>query len=288
MIKKKLHGIIIEKYSDMQKAYTCHRLIDEAEKNGISLKILGIHDISIVDNEVYYKGSKVGPFDFAINRYKWGNIKHEISQLAARQYNNQNKFEKFINKYQQVKEILPNTFLMPKYCLSTATKEFDYFFTVLGKPFVAKGLESSEGNEVFLIRSQEELKDLINQFDENKEWLFQEFISSSFGRDLRLFVIRGKVIASMTRRAVEGFRANVSLGATVEKYEITQEMEKIAQDIYDQTHLDFLGIDLLFGDEKLYFCEINVMPGIEGIERATGVNVAKKIIETIEGDFKNE
>ena len=65
-------------------------------------------------------------------------------------------------------------------------------------------------------------------------------------------------------------------------------MEKIAQDIYDQTHLDFLGIDLLFGDEKLYFCEINVMPGIEGIERATGVNVAKKIIETIEGDFKNE
>ena len=61
-----------------------------------------------------------------------------------------------------------------------------------------------------------------------------------------------------------------------------------AKDIYEQTGLDFLGIDLLFGKDKPYFCEINVMPGIEGMERATGVNVAGAIMDTIIGDFQDD
>lgn len=72
----------------------------------------------------------------------------------------------------------------------------------------------------------------------------------------------------------------------MEPYEITPELRAAAEDIYRQTGLDFLGIDLLFGENKPYFCEINVMPGIEGIERATGVNIAKRIMETIKGDFE--
>ena len=71
----------------------------------------------------------------------------------------------------------------------------------------------------------------------------------------------------------------------MEAFEITPEIRQIAQDIYEQTRLDFLGIDLLFGKDKPYFCEINVMPGIEGIEKASGVNVAKRIVETIKSDF---
>ena len=77
----------------------------------------------------------------------------------------------------------------------------------------------------------------------------------------------------------------MALGASVEAFEITPGIRQIAKDIYEQTELDFLGIDLLFGKDKPYFCEINVMPGIEGIEKATGVNVAKKIVETIKNDF---
>ena len=58
--------------------------------------------------------------------------------------------------------------------------------------------------------------------------------------------------------------------------------------VTEQTGLDFLGIDLLFGREKPYFCEINVMPGLEGIEKASGINVAGKIIETIQSDFTSK
>ena len=90
----------------------------------------------------------------------------------------------------------------------------------------------------------------------------------------------------MQRKSQGDFRANVALGATVEPYSISEWIRQCAMDIYTQTGLDFLGIDLLFGEDKPYFCEINVMPGIEGIEKASGVNVARKIIETIKGDFE--
>ena len=97
--------------------------------------------------------------------------------------------------------------------------------------------------------------------------------------------VEGKVVACMQRKSQGDFRANVALGASVEPFEITPQIRQIAKDIYNQTGLDFLGIDLLFGKDKPYFCEINVMPGIEGIETATGVNVAKRIMETIHNDF---
>ena len=92
----------------------------------------------------------------------------------------------------------------------------------------------------------------------------------------------------MQRKSKEDFRANVALGASVEPYEITPQIKEIARDIYEQTKLDFLGIDLLFGEDKPYFCEINVMPGLEGIESSSGINIAKLIIESIKGDFADD
>ena len=92
----------------------------------------------------------------------------------------------------------------------------------------------------------------------------------------------------MQRTSQGDFRANVALGASVKPYPVTSGIRTIAADIYEQTGLDFLGIDLLFGREKPYFCEINVMPGLEGIEKASGINVAGKIIETIQSDFTSK
>ena len=144
------------------------------------------------------------------------------------------------------------------------------------------------GEEIALIESEADLQRLIDRYGPQKEWLFEEYIGSSYGRDIRFYSIRGEVVACMQRRSNGDFRANVALGASVEPYEITEEIRTIAKDIYEQTGLDFLGIDLLFGTDKPYFCEINVMPGIEGIEKASGKNVAERIIETIKGDFEDE
>ena len=283
-----LHGYIIEKYNCMKNAYTCNRLVSEAKNAGIDLQIIGIHDTVLTEHGIFNNGKQLNSCDFVINRYKWGITKDEINKLAAKTYNSIEQFNIYINKYEQVKNLHSSAFIIPKYCMGTSLLSYEYLADYLGTPFVAKGLESSMGNEIFLVENKTFYKELADKYGQDKEWLFEEFISSSFGRDIRFYSIRGNVVACMQRKSKADFRANVALGASVEPYEITPQIRQIARDIYDQTKLDFLGIDLLFGTDKPYFCEINVMPGLEGIETSSGINIAKLIIDTIKGDFADE
>ena len=280
-----LKGYLVEKYNVMSNAYTCNRLVSEAAALDVDLRIVGIHDTMVTPDGLLNQGKILEPVDFVIHRYKWGREKDAINTLATRSYNPLTAYNIYINKFEQVRRLHSEAFLIPKYILGTSLLPFASIVERLGLPFVGKGLESSMGEEIVCIQNREDYEKLSVIYPASKEWLFEEFISESFGRDMRFYSIRGKAVACMQRRSQGDFRANVALGASVEPFEITPAIRTIAADIYEQTRLDFLGIDLLFGREKPYFCEINVMPGLEGIEKASGVNVAEKIIETIKSDF---
>ena len=292
-----LKGYLVEKYNNMSGAYTCNRLVEEAKVLGIDLRIIGIHDTYVVDGAVYNAGAPLEKRDFLIYRYKWGKVPSELSELVTRTYNPYTAFAKYVNKFEQVKSIRSEEFRVPRYILGTALLPYETIIETIGLPFVAKGLENSMGAEISLIQTPDDYKKLSVEYDMSKEWLFEEYISTSYGRDLRFYSIRGNAVAAMVRKSQGDFRANVALGASVESYSITPKLQKIAADIYAQTKLDFLGIDLLFGKEPeagkdiediLYFCEINVMPGIEGIEEASGQNIAGHILRTIKEDFDIE
>lgn len=280
-----LKGYLVEKYNVMSNAYTCNRLVSEAAALDVDLRIVGIHDTMVTPDGLLNQGKILEPVDFVIHRYKWGREKDAVNALATRSYNPLTAYNIYINKFEQVRRLHSEAFLIPKYILGTSLLPFASIVERLGLPFVGKGLESSMGEEIVCIQNREDYEKLSVIYPASKEWLFEEFISESFGRDMRFYSIRGKAVACMQRRSQGDFRANVALGASVEPFEITPAIRTIAADIYEQTRLDFLGIDLLFGREKPYFCEINVMPGLEGIEKASGVNVAEKIIETIKSDF---
>lgn len=280
-----LKGYLIEKYNVMSNAYSCNRLVAEAAARDVDLRIIGVHDTMITSDSVLNHGIKLAPVDFVINRYKWGHEKDALNALAARSYNPLAAYNVYINKFEQVRRLHSEAFLVPKYILGTSLLPFASIVERLGLPFVGKGLESSMGEEIVCIRNLEDYEKLSVTYPIAKEWLFEEFISESYGKDMRFYSIRGEAVACMQRSSQGDFRANVALGASVEPFEITPAIRTIAGDIYKQTGLDFLGIDLLFGKEKPYFCEINVMPGLEGIEKASGVNVAGKIIDTIKSDF---
>lgn len=280
-------GYLIEKYNNMADAYTCARLMNEASKIGIKLELIGVHDTLIAEDGIYNNGIKLDLCDFVINRYKWGKAKDCLNKLGRRTYNPISSYNRYINKFEQISNIRSDAFIMPDYLLGTVQSDYQMIADRLGEAFVAKGLESSQGAQIYFISCEEDMKALLKENDPDKELLFEQYIKESAGKDIRLYSIRGNCIACMTRRSGSDFRANVALGASVEKYEITDDIRKAAKDIYIQTGLDFLGIDLLFGSEKPYFCEINVMPGIEGMEKATGVNVAGKVIETIAADLDN-
>ncbi|MEE3398916.1 MAG: hypothetical protein VZR64_05570 [Eubacterium sp.] len=292
-----LKGYLVEKYNNMSGAYTCNRLVEEAKVLGMDLRIIGIHDTYVVDGAVYNAGAPLEKRDFLINRYKWGKVPGELSELVTRTYNPYAAFAKYVNKFEQVKSIRSEEFRVPRYILGTALLPYETIIETIGLPFVAKGLENSMGAEISLIQTPDDYKKLSVEYDMSKEWLFEEYISTSYGRDLRFYSIRGNAVAAMVRKSQGDFRANVALGASVEPHAITPKLQKIAADIYAQTKLDFLGIDLLFGkspeeasdiEDELYFCEINVMPGIEGIEEASGQNIAGHILRTIKEDFEIE
>ncbi len=284
-MSKKLKGYLLARYTNMSNSYTCKRLVEEAEKLNIDLKTIGIHDVMICGNEIYHKNKNLDKVDFIINRHKHGNLKDKLNALGERSYNNINSFNIYLDKFLQMENISSPNFLKAKYFLATADKSFGEISDILSEPFIAKGLNGSEGNEVFLIKNTEDLKSLEKSYPRDKEILFQEFITTSIGRDIRLYAIKGDAVAAMLRRTEKDFRANFALGASVEAYPIDEKLRKIAEDIYRITKLDFVGIDLLFGENDLYFCEVNVMAGIRGIEKASGLNIAGKILESIRNDF---
>lgn len=282
----KLSGYIVEKYNNMTGAYTCHRLAEEARKRNIIIDIVGVHDCCLTPDGILNSSIRLNHRDFAINRYKWGMIKDEINKLVTRSYNPISIYDVFKNKFEQLKRLKSNAFSTPRHVLSTALLPYETLVWQIQPPFVAKGLENSMGREILLIENEEHYLELRSHYGIDKEWLFEEYIASSYGRDLRLFSIRGNAVACMMRKSKGDFRANVALGATVEPVEITPELQKIAAEIYSQTDLDFVGIDLLFAPEGYCLCEINVMPGLEGIEGASGINIAGLIIDMIISDFR--
>ncbi len=281
----KITGYILEDHNEMPWAYTCHRLIEEAKKADMDLRLIGIHQTVLEKDGPYNCGEKLENRDFIINRYKWNNVKDYVNQLCKLSYNELSSFNTYVDKALQLQKLDLKSVLMPDYIIGTALSGYSRIADRLGSVFVAKGLKSSMGREIFLIRNDDDLSTLAQEYGEDKEWLFEEYISTSAGRDMRLFSLRGEVIAAMERRSKDDFRANVALGAEVSALEISDVMRECAREIYEKTGLDLLGIDLLYGSDLPWFCEINVMPGIKGMEKATGVNVAGRMIGLIHDDI---
>ncbi|MBP5159841.1 MAG: hypothetical protein ILP10_06025 [Lachnospiraceae bacterium] len=291
-----ISGYIIEKYNNMTGAYTCNRLLEEGRKLGMRLDLVGVYDTFVAQDGVYNVGAAFGAGsataarklerrDFCVWRYKPGAIKREIAALADRSYNRQDAFEKYMSKYEQLKDIGSKAFRKPRFMLAKTDVPYEAVASRLDGRFVAKGLTSSMGREVFLVENEERYRALLQGFEPEKEWLFEEYIETSAGRDLRIYAVRGEAVACMERKSRGDFRANVALGAETKALPVTDEIRLAAKDIYEITGLDFAGIDLLFDRDGLCFCEVNITPGIEGIESASGVNIAGIVMETVRDDM---
>ena len=153
---------------------------------------------------------------------------------------------------------------------------------LLGYPIIVKECFGSFGQQVYKAENAEELMELVQRIG-TKPFLFQEFIHSSSGKDLRLQVVGGGVIAAMERNSDNGdFRANLTLGGSMIKYKPTVDQCELALHCCEEIGLDFAGVDLLFGeDDQMYVCEINSNAHFKNIYDCTGVNAAQSIMKHI-------
>lgn len=152
---------------------------------------------------------------------------------------------------------------------------------ILGLPIVVKSSFGSLGKEVFLARTESEVLSLMN-FLKGKPYIFQQFITSSFGRDVRIIVIGGKAFSSMMRKSSGDFRSNVGLGGCGYAYTPAPSFIDAAERAAKTLGLDYCGVDLLFGyDGEPVLCEVNSNAFFGEMEKVSGKNVAKAYAEHI-------
>lgn len=160
--------------------------------------------------------------------------------------------------------------------------------SVGGAPIILKLTASTHGNGVLLAETRKAAEALINAFRGiGSDFLVQEFIKEAGGSDIRCFVVGDKVIASMQRTAARGeYRSNLHRGGKAVVIKLRPEERSLAVRAAKVMGLDLAGVDIIRSSHGPLVIEVNSSPGLEGIEAATGIDVAGKIIEYIEVDSK--
>lgn len=185
-----------------------------------------------------------------------------------------------MNRVPQPKTVLiPLTFPRVGYTDCTFLEKIaDY----LGFPFIIKQCFGSFGAGVYLARNMEEAKAALMKTAGGAA-IAQQYIASSFARDIRAYVVGDKVAAAMLRHNESGdFRANVAQGGKADAYTLSEAQAALAVKTAQLLGCTFAGVDLLFGENgEMTVCEVNSNAHFAGISAATGVNIADKIIEAV-------
>lgn len=156
----------------------------------------------------------------------------------------------------------------------------------LGYPMVVKESFGSFGEQVYLVANREELV-AIRQKLKTSPHIYQQYIRSSKGRDVRLNVVGGKVVACMERFSEKDFRANIAQGGGARRFDPPAAFVQMAIKVCEILGADFAGVDLLFGEhDEPILCEVNSNAHIKGIKACTGINVAVPILKHIKACIK--
>ena len=179
---------------------------------------------------------------------------------------------------------MPRTVIAPKVYPNFSIAGTGYFERVLadfGLPMIIKEGHGSFGAKVYLIETEEAFFEKVESL-RGVDFVFQEFIASSRGRDIRVNTVGNRIVAAMYRHSETDFRANITNGGVAEPVELSDEQRQIALDAARAVGAEFAGVDLLFGPGgRPLVCEVNAAAHIRNIYNVTGINVADAMIEYI-------
>lgn len=279
--------------------YSTSRLVAAAEARG--------HEVTIVDYlrcymnitsrnpHVIYSGQKL-KFDSIIPRIGASHtfygtaVVRQFEMMGVFPANTSQAISRSRDKLRTLQLLARKGIGLPVTGFANSTKDIAGLMeTVGGAPLVIKLLEGTQGIGVVLAETKKAAESVIGAFiGLNANILVQEFIKESEGEDIRAFVIGNKIVASMRRKAPEGeFRSNLHRGGKAEAIKLTMEERSTAIQASKAMGLNVAGVDLMRSNHGPVVLEINSSPGLEGIEEATGVDVATKIIEFLEKNAKH-
>jgi ribosomal protein S6--L-glutamate ligase len=276
--------------------YSNRRLIEAANKRGHNAAFVNVGEcyIKVFSNDcevLYDDGQKLEKIDYVIPRIKpaitfYGTaIVRQFEVMGIKCLNDSEAITKSRDKLHTMQIMSQHGLNIPITSFANSAYETtDLIKLVGGAPLVIKLLEGTKGVGVVMAETNKAAESVINAFRSLKaDILVQHYIKESKGQDIRCFVVGGQVIAAMERIAQEGeFRANIHLGATARPIQVTQEERDLAIKAAKIINLEIAGVDMVRSNTGPKILEINSSPGLEGIEKATGIDIADQIIEFME------
>jgi len=274
----------------------CLKIKAEAEARGADTEIMNPENIELLidssgDWYAMYEGRVLDLPDIIIPRagadtsYTSYSVMRFYERLGVTFMNTPRVIETVADKLHTLEILAANGMPVPRTMLGKFPPDIETIEKNLGFPLIVKTLKGMCGGGVFLADTKEQFKDLTDLIAEANantaaHFMFQRFVAKSRGKDLRVFIIRGKILAVMQRIAAEGsFKANISKGGKGLAHPITPEISELSLKVAKELRLDVTGIDLLFDDNGFVVCEANSSPGFTGLDPACNVNAARAIVD---------
>lgn len=291
--KKGLHIVLLASNPDL---YSNKRIIEAAEQRGHDIRFINVKysymNISSTQPEVHYRGGEVlRDVDAVIPRIKpsmtfYGcAVTRQFESMGAFCLNDSVSISRSRDKLRSLQMLSKESIDMPITSFAHSPQDTNHIIKMVGgAPLVVKLLEGTQGRGVVLASTNKAAESVINAFKSlQANILVQEFIKEAEGRDIRCFVVDGKVVGAIQRQAMEGeFRANLHLGGKATVVKITPQERKIAVQAAKVMGLKVAGVDIIRSKHGPKVLEINSSPGLEGIETITGKDIAGMMIECVE------
>ena len=279
--------------------YSHKRIVEAAQERG--------HDIDVVDHlrcyinitshrpTVRYRGEELPYFDAVIPRigasvtFYGTAVLRQFEMMGVYPVNESVAISRSRDKLRSLQLLARKGIGLPVTVFAHRTSQAEEILDMIGgAPVIIKLLEGTQGIGVVLGETQKAAESIIQAFGGvNTNILVQEFIKEAGGEDIRCIVLGEKVVATMKRKGKEGdFRSNIHRGGTAEKVKITPQERATAVGAAKAMGLNFCGVDMLRSNHGPVVMEVNSSPGLEGMEKATGIDVASQLIEFIEKTAK--
>lgn len=296
---KKKHeksGLKIGLLASNQELYSNQRILEAGQERGHEMVFLNLKQcymkIDAMEPEVHYRGGKVlNDLDAVITRIRpsvtfYGcALARQFESMGVYTTNSSSAITQSRDKLFSLQLLLKNGISIPTTGFANSPMDTnDLIEMVGGAPLIVKLLEGTQGRGVVLAETKKAAESVINAFKALRaNLLVQEFIKEAEGKDLRCFVIDGKVVASIQREAAPGeFRANIHQGGTASIVKITPEERALSIKAAKTLGLKVAGVDIIRSKNGPLLLEVNSSPGLEGIESATGKDIAGMMISSIE------
>jgi len=298
--EKASSGLRIGVLASNPELYSNKRIMEAGEMRGHEMHFLNIKEcymkLDAKTPEIHYRGGIIlNQFDAIIPRIRpsitfYGcALTRQFEALNVYCLNSASAITQSRDKLYSLQLLLQSGIDIPTTGFANSPLDTnDLIKMVGGSPLIVKLLEGTQGKGVVLAETKKAAESVINAFKSlNANILVQEFIKEANGKDLRLFVIDGKVVAAIQREALPGeFRANIHLGGIASIIKPTSEEKKIAIRAAKAMDLKVAGVDIIRSSKGPLLLEVNSSPGLEGIEGATNKDIAGEMIKAIEKNFK--